>query len=123
MHLKPAKKTIKTRYPDGDPGNKSGLSQAAAEWDSKAAERAEAYAGVAGGMDATAADQQPAQEFVAYVPLPEQHEIEARVILPKRLCSSFRAVKCEIGGRLCEIGVHLLLCWLRQQNSNPFGMQ
>lgn len=52
--------------------------QAVAQWEATAAERAEAYAAVAGGMDATGADA-PDREFVAYVPLPEQEEIEARV--------------------------------------------
>lgn len=57
--------------------------QAVAEWEAKAAERAEAYAAIAGGVDASAAGE-PEREFVAYVPLPEQEEIEARVsVWPK----------------------------------------
>lgn len=52
--------------------------QAVAEWEAQAAERAEAYAAVTDGLDASATE--PAErEFVAYVPLPEQEEIEARV--------------------------------------------
>jgi hypothetical protein len=52
--------------------------QAVAEWEAQAAERAEAYAAVTDGLDASATE--PVErEFVAYVPLPEQEEIEARV--------------------------------------------
>jgi Isy1-like splicing family len=57
--------------------------QAVAEWEAQAAERAEAYAAVTDGLDASATE--PVErEFVAYVPLPEQEEIEARVRFSQR---------------------------------------
>ena len=59
--------------------------QAVAEWEAQAAERAEAYAAVTDGLDASATE--PAErEFVAYVPLPEQEEIEARVRSSHAMC-------------------------------------
>lgn len=57
--------------------------QALAEWVHKDADRQAALAEVKGGMDSTAvADDR--QEFVAYVPLPDQKEIEHRVMLKKK---------------------------------------
>ncbi|CAL8463792.1 g3326 [Coccomyxa elongata] len=53
------------------------------EWAEKEAERQTALAGVAGGMeDANATADEP--QFVAYVPLPDQKEIEARVVQKKK---------------------------------------
>lgn len=52
------------------------------EWDAKEAERQSALAGVAGGMVDTAAADEP--QYVAYVPLPDQKEIEARVVQKKK---------------------------------------
>ena len=53
--------------------------QALAEWEEQEAERREAYAGVAGGMDSASAAEADGPQFVAYVPLPDQKEIEQRV--------------------------------------------
>ena len=53
--------------------------QALAEWEEQEAERREAYAGVAGGMDSASATEADGPQFVAYVPLPDQKEIEQRV--------------------------------------------
>lgn len=57
--------------------------QALAEWVHKDKDRQAALADVKGGMDSTtvASDR---QEFVAYVPLPDQKEIEHRVMLKKK---------------------------------------
>ena len=53
------------------------------EWAEKEAERQTALEGVAGGMeDANATADEP--QFVAYVPLPDQKEIEARVVEKKK---------------------------------------
>ena len=53
------------------------------EWAEKEAERQSALAGVAGGMnDGNAASDEP--QYVAYVPLPDQKEIEARVVEKKK---------------------------------------
>ena len=55
------------------------------EWESKAAERDAALASVAGGMadaDSVAASSEP--QFVAYVPLPDEKEIEARIVARKK---------------------------------------
>ena len=55
------------------------------EWESKAAERDAALAAVAGGMaDADAAATPSEPQFVAYVPLPDEKEIEARVVARKK---------------------------------------
>lgn len=52
--------------------------QAIADWERKAAERDAEYSKVAGGVaEGDDPDAEPA--FMAYVPLPEQQEIEARV--------------------------------------------
>ncbi|GAB4818782.1 hypothetical protein N2152v2_005828 [Parachlorella kessleri] len=63
--------------------------QAVEEWEAKEAERQAALAGVRGGMDDTTAaadgDQAAAaQQFVAYVPLPEAEQIEQRVLEAKK---------------------------------------
>lgn len=60
--------------------------QAIAEWDEREAERQAAFAAVGGGMpdaDAAAAEQS-APQFVAYVPLPDQKEIEQKVLEGKK---------------------------------------
>lgn len=69
-------------------------------------------------MDAAAADQQPAQEFVAYVPLPEQQEIEARVGFRN---GSARVRSC--GMRSEGASVRLLWCWFAPAELEPFGVQ
>ena len=52
-----------------------------AEWEANEAERQQARAAASG----SAAEQQPAQpQFVAYVPLPDQREIEMRVLDKKK---------------------------------------
>ena len=53
--------------------------QALAEWEAQEAERQEAYAGVACGMESVSATDGDGPQFVAYVPLPDQKEIEQRV--------------------------------------------
>ena len=53
--------------------------QALDEWEAREKERQDAYAGVAGGMDASSNTAADAPQFVAYVPLPDQKEIEQRV--------------------------------------------
>ena len=50
--------------------------QAVAEWEAAAAEREAEYAKFGGGV--AEGDGADAPAFVAYVPLPEQQEIEAR---------------------------------------------
>lgn len=63
------------------------LAQALAEWEAKEAERQAALAGVAGGMEeagGAAGGDDGAPQFVAYVPLPDQKEIEARVLESKK---------------------------------------
>lgn len=56
------------------------MAQAVAEWEATEAERRQASAGMA-----SATEQQPAQpQFVAYVPLPDQKEIEMRVLDKKK---------------------------------------
>ena len=57
--------------------------QALAEWQEKEEDRQAALAEVKGGMESTAAEGNQ-QEFVAYVPLPDQKEIEHRVMLKKK---------------------------------------
>ncbi|KAK9826190.1 hypothetical protein WJX81_006192 [Elliptochloris bilobata] len=55
------------------------------EWREKEAEREAALAGVAGGVaGAEMATEAPTQQFVAYVPLPDQAQIEARVLERKK---------------------------------------
>lgn len=55
------------------------------EWEAKEAERQAALASVRGGMeDSEAAGGGGAPQFVAYVPLPDQKEIEARVLESKK---------------------------------------
>lgn len=54
------------------------LPQAVAEWEAKAAERDAEYAKVGEGME-DGEEEPSAPAFMAYVPLPEQEEIEARV--------------------------------------------
>jgi pre-mRNA-splicing factor ISY1 len=57
------------------------------EWESKAAERDAALAAVAGGMadaDAAAGSSAGELQYVAYVPLPDEKEIEARVVARKK---------------------------------------
>lgn len=49
------------------------------EWREQEAERQEAFAGVAGGMESVSAADGDAPQFVAYVALPDQKEIEQRV--------------------------------------------
>ncbi len=61
------------------------LAQAVEEWEAKEAERQAALASVRGGMeDAAAAEASGAQQFVAYVPLPEAEQIEQRVLEAKK---------------------------------------
>ncbi len=57
--------------------------QALSEWQDKEEDRQAALANVKGGVDSTTADNTQ-QEFVAYVPLPDQKEIELRVMLKKK---------------------------------------
>lgn len=57
--------------------------QALAEWQDKEEDRQAALADVKGGMEGTAVEGDR-QEFVAYVPLPDQKEIEHRVMLKKK---------------------------------------
>ena len=57
--------------------------QALAEWQEKEQDRQAALADVMGGMESTATEAAQ-QEFVAYVPLPDQKEIEHRVMLKKK---------------------------------------
>ena len=55
------------------------------EWREKEAEREAALADVTGGMAcADLAPEAPAPQFVAYVPLPDQAQIEARVLERKK---------------------------------------
>ena len=56
--------------------------QAMEEWRAREAERDAALASVAGGTDAVPAADAP--QYVAYVPLPDQKEIEARVLEVKK---------------------------------------
>jgi pre-mRNA-splicing factor ISY1 len=62
--------------------------QAIEEWEEREAERQAAFAAVGGGMpeggDAAAAAEQTAPQFVAYVPLPDQKEIEQKVLESKK---------------------------------------
>ena len=53
--------------------------QALDEWKAREKERQDAYAGVMDGLDASADAATDAPQFVAYVPLPDQKEIEQRV--------------------------------------------
>ncbi len=53
--------------------------QALDEWKAREKERQDAYAGVMDGLDASADAAADAPQFVAYVPLPDQKEIEQRV--------------------------------------------
>ncbi len=55
-----------------------------AEWEAQERERNEALAGVAGGMPDTEDGPEQAPQYVAYVPLPDQKEIEARVVARKK---------------------------------------
>ena len=57
--------------------------QALTEWQDKEEDRQAALADVKGGMESTAVDSDR-QDFVAYVPLPDQKEIEHRVMLKKK---------------------------------------
>lgn len=55
------------------------------DWDAKEAERQAALASVRGGLeDASSAGDVSAMQFVAYVPLPDQKEIEAKVLESKK---------------------------------------
>lgn len=59
--------------------------QAMEDWDAKEAERQAALASVRGGLeDASSAGDVSAMQFVAYVPLPDQKEIEAKVLESKK---------------------------------------
>lgn len=60
--------------------------QALEEWEAKEAERQEALAGVRGMEDAVEGEGGGggALQFVAYVPLPAQEEIEQRVLEAKK---------------------------------------
>ena len=58
--------------------------QAMAEWEEKEAERQAVYASVKGGMEAVEASEAKVPQFVAYVPLPDQKEIEQRVLDKKK---------------------------------------
>jgi hypothetical protein len=60
------------------------LGQAIAEWEKEEAMRSEALAGAFRGMPDNGEATAPAQEYVAYVPLPDQKEIEARVLAKKK---------------------------------------
>ncbi len=53
--------------------------QALDAWKAREKERQDAYAGVMDGLDASADGAADAPQFVAYVPLPDQKEIEQRV--------------------------------------------
>ncbi|DBA94789.1 hypothetical protein WJX77_004489 [Trebouxia sp. C0004] len=65
------------------PAEKRMRAQALSEWQDKEEDRQAALANVKGGMDSTTAENTQ-QEFVAYVPLPDQKEIEHRVMLKKK---------------------------------------
>ena len=57
------------------------LAQIMGEWQAKDKERQDALSSVAGGMTA----EEPAEpQYVAYVPLPDQKEIELRVVERKK---------------------------------------
>ncbi len=66
--------------------------QALDEWEAREKERQDAYAGVSGGLDASANSTADAPQFVAYVPLPDQKEIEQRVSV----------AACHAGMRICS---------------------
>ena len=55
------------------------MPQALDEWKAREKERQDAYAGVVDGLDGLADAAADAPQFVAYVPLPDQKEIEQRV--------------------------------------------
>ena len=55
-----------------------------AEWQAAAGEREAALAGVAGGMDDAKTGAAAEPQYVAYVPLPDEKEIEARVVERKK---------------------------------------
>ena len=54
--------------------------QALEEWEERERERQEAFAGVSTGPEA----EEEAQQYLAYVPLPDQKEIEVRVMEKKK---------------------------------------
>mmetsp|Transcript_17717 Transcript_17717/g.53276 ORF Transcript_17717/g.53276 Transcript_17717/m.53276 type:complete len:273 (-) Transcript_17717:1274-2092(-) len=65
------------------PAEEKMRAEAIADWERKAAERDAEYSKVAGGVaEGDDPDAEPA--FMAYVPLPEQQEIEARVLTKKK---------------------------------------
>lgn len=57
--------------------------QALEKWQAEENERQEALANVMGGTD-TADKAEAEQQFVAYVPLPDQKEIERKVMMKKK---------------------------------------
>jgi len=61
--------------------NDAWLLQIMEEWQAKESERQAALSGVAGGMPA---DEPAEPQYVAYVPLPDQKEIELRVVERKK---------------------------------------
>ena len=58
--------------------------QLLAEWQAAAGEREAALAGVAGGMEDAKTGAPAEPQYVAYVPLPDEKEIEARVVERKK---------------------------------------
>lgn len=62
----------------------SRLLQALAEWEKEDRARSEALAGAIKGLADYEESGAPEQEYVAYVPLPDQKEIEARVLAKKK---------------------------------------
>lgn len=66
------------------PAEKRMRAAALSEWQQKETERQAALADVKGGMVNDTATANTQQEFVAYVPLPDQKEIEHRVMLKKK---------------------------------------
>jgi pre-mRNA-splicing factor ISY1 len=60
------------------------LPQAILEWEQKEQERSAAAASVAGGAVQVLTGDEDAPEFVAYVPLPDQKDIELRILEKKK---------------------------------------
>lgn len=58
--------------------------QALAKWQEEESERQAALANVKGGLEAGDKAEAEQQQFVAYVPLPDQKEIERKVMLKKK---------------------------------------
>lgn len=85
---------------------------AIAEWREREEERQAALAAVRGGMadggaaaaeaEAGEADDQAAPQFVAYVPLPDQKEIEARVLESKKAALLKQYISAEEAAKQVE---------------------